>query len=90
MHKKNFSLKYGTFSQENATASLQKAFNLTRNSRRFVVLALWDMCSNFYIARAMIGRKKQMALKKKNTPAWIWRQNNFLFSRFRCARFENG
>ena len=24
-----------------------------------MVLAVWDMCSSFYVARAMIGRKKK-------------------------------
>ena len=46
-----------------------------------MVQADWDMCSKFYIARAMIGRKKkQMTLEKKKTPAW--RQNNFLLRVF--------
>jgi len=34
-----------------------------------MVLAVWDMCSSFYVARAMIGRKKkQMAMEKKKNP----------------------
>ena len=49
-----------------------------------MVLAVWDMCSSFYIARAMIGRKKKTmtAWKRKIEPAWIWRQKNFLFRVF--------
>ena len=61
----NFSLKYGTFSQEKATALLQKAFNLTRNSRRSMVLAVWDMCANSYIARAIILEEKNKWKRKK-------------------------
>ena len=64
MHRKFFPLNTVHF-QEKATASLEKAFNLTRHSRRSMVLAVWDMCSSFYVARAMIGSKKKWHWKRK-------------------------
>ena len=46
-----------------------------------MLLTVWEMYSSFYIARAMIERKEtnDSLEKKKKEPAWIWRQNNFLF-----------
>ena len=66
MHIIFFPYKYGTRSQQKATASLQKAFNLTRHSRRSMLLTVREMCSSFYIARAMVGRKETNdSLEKK-------------------------
>ena len=48
-----------------------------------MLLAVWGMCSSFYVTRAMIGRKKiNDSLEKKKTPAWIWRQSTTFFFTF--------
>ena len=65
---KFFSHKYGTFSQQIATASLQKAPVQLNKAflRRSMLLGVWSMCSSFYITRAMIGTKKTNdSLEKK-------------------------
>ena len=48
-----------------------------------MLLAVWGMCSSFYITRALIGRKETNdSLEKKKVPFWIWRQKKFLFCVF--------
>jgi len=48
-----------------------------------MLLAVWGMCSSFYVTCAMIGRKKTSdSLEKEKVPTWIWWQNNFLFRVF--------
>ena len=79
---KFFSRKYSTFSQQIATASLQKAFtNMANHFRRSMLLTVGACALVFYITRAMIGRNiTNHSLEKKKSALlrFIWQQNNFL------------
>ena len=57
-----------------------------------MLLAVWGMCSSFYMTHTMIGRKKNndsLEKKKKSTRLDL-AAKQLSFLRFRCFRFENG
>ena len=77
-----FSHKYSTFSQQIATASLQKAFtNIANHSRRSILLAI-GTCALVLLHNMRHDWKKynqsQLGKEKSAYLRFIWQQNNFL------------
>ena len=66
-----FSHKCSIFSQQIATALLQKVFTSMANQQDIpgTLCCCWDLCSSFYIARTMIGRNiTNHSSEKKKAP----------------------
>ena len=55
-----------------------------------MLLAVWGMCSSFYITHTMIGRKKTNDSLEKEKSARLDLAAKQLLIMFRCFRFENG
>ena len=72
MHGNFFTHKYGTFSQQIATASLQKVFTNIANQQGIpMLLAVGTCVLGFYITHAMIGgNSTNHSLEKKKAPCF--------------------
>ena len=90
MHGSFFSVKYSSFWQQIATASLQKAFTNIVNQKDIPMLLAVGICAlALYITDTLIGRNiTNHSLEKKKRPASIYLAAKQLSIPY--FQFENG